>query len=294
MKHIIDINNNKVNCIIKIRLDDECKNGHADFAITADFWEVGKTRTDGNWRMSGCCHEEILQVKPSLRPFILLHLNDFKGAPMYAVGNGWYHAVKAEYHNENAGPEALANYFNIDIKAAEVLCKAEDKTHFHFLIEEMGLPSIWQAQANKAIKVLEEWTGQKFDGSIYQKSHFSPLDAEVKAELLAKLKSGYYDAEKVEQRKAEKQRADFAAKIAAIKADAQKEVDKIRREEAIKLAMCELFPDIKSNFIYYNHSNEIGFEFSSMGAKYSPEDRARALSVLEKIAPGIKEHINRK
>ena len=48
LRYTIDINNNKANAQIKIRLNDECKNGHQDFAITATIWEIGKNRTDRN------------------------------------------------------------------------------------------------------------------------------------------------------------------------------------------------------------------------------------------------------
>jgi len=294
MKHAIDINNKTTNCRIKIRLDDECKNGHPDFSITADFWKPGRSRTDRYFSMGGCCHDEILKIRPDLKPFIDLHLCDFKGAPMHCIANGWYNAVKAEYHNENAGPDALASYFNIDIETATILCAAEDKEHFHYLIEKLMLPQEWQEIATEVIKVLEQWTGEIFDGSIYQKSHFEPLPPEAKEKIKQRIKAGYYDPAKVEQRKKEKNVTDYAAKIAAIKANAQKEVDNIRKKESIELAMCELFPDIKNNFIYYNHSNEIGFEFLTYGAKYSPEDRKKALSVLDAITPGIKEHIKTK
>ena len=38
IKYVIDVNNEKHNYKINIRLNDECRNGHEDFAMTADFW----------------------------------------------------------------------------------------------------------------------------------------------------------------------------------------------------------------------------------------------------------------
>ena len=76
---------------ISIRLDDQCKNGHQDFAITATIYEKGKPQTDRNMIAGGCCHEEILKAHPELKIFVDLHLCDYSGAPMYAEENGFYH-----------------------------------------------------------------------------------------------------------------------------------------------------------------------------------------------------------
>lgn len=71
---------------VKIRLSDDCHNGHADFAITGDFYDY----VNGG-HCCGCIHEIIEAICPELKPFINLHLCDAKGAPMYAQGNGFYH-----------------------------------------------------------------------------------------------------------------------------------------------------------------------------------------------------------
>ena len=59
MKHKIGYTSrdNKLKMTISIRLNDECKNGHADFSITAD----AKEYYNGRWQDSfgGCCHDEI-------------------------------------------------------------------------------------------------------------------------------------------------------------------------------------------------------------------------------------------
>jgi len=70
---------------IEIGLDDECKNGHNDFAITATAWykDCGQ--------IGGCCHEKILELRPDLKPFIDLHLCRETGEPSFAVENGFYY-----------------------------------------------------------------------------------------------------------------------------------------------------------------------------------------------------------
>ena len=79
IKHVIDVNNKKHNYKINIRLNDECRNGHEDFAITADFWLPNNIRMDRNLIASCSCHEEILKVRLDLKIFAELHLNDFRG-----------------------------------------------------------------------------------------------------------------------------------------------------------------------------------------------------------------------
>jgi len=75
---------------VSIRFDDECKNGHQSFAITAD------VRTDESRRLKdiaagGCLHDDIEKIFPELKPLIKWHLMNSDG-PMYYVANTIYHA----------------------------------------------------------------------------------------------------------------------------------------------------------------------------------------------------------
>lgn len=55
------------NLIIKIRLNDECKNGHQDFAITGDIYQKDKPKIDKYHLSGGCIHDEILAARPDLK-----------------------------------------------------------------------------------------------------------------------------------------------------------------------------------------------------------------------------------
>ena len=74
IKHVIDVNNKKHNYKINIRLNDECRNGHEDFAITADFWLPNNTRTDQNLIAGGCCRRMFFE---SLLKTLCLRNNSF-------------------------------------------------------------------------------------------------------------------------------------------------------------------------------------------------------------------------
>lgn len=75
----------RVSMSVEIRFDDNCRNGHASFAITGD----GKR--NGRWDFGGCCHDEIAQRFPELKPLIKWHLCSTDG-PMHYVANTLHHA----------------------------------------------------------------------------------------------------------------------------------------------------------------------------------------------------------
>lgn len=281
MKHVISINNENANCKIEIRLDDECRNGHEDFAITADFWQVGKPRTDKWWQMGGCFHSEILELRPDLAPFVNLHLSDFNGAPMGVISNGMYYGFPGKYHHKNAGPEALAIYYRIPVDMAKTLCSAGDKLHFHYLVEELGIPERWKAEAARAIAQLEAMTGDKF-GSSATKSHFTPLSPEQRAEVQAKIKQGYYSPEQIKFREETEKALKFAAYIGEIKEKAEKEKAKAEKECAVALAIAAATNTDKSNFVFYNHSNTVKLNWLSHKRQFTPEEIERI-----KAEPGI-------
>jgi hypothetical protein len=86
---------------VEIRFDDNCKNGHETFAITASGWEVisaGRLRET----IGGCCHDEIAKVFPELAPLIKWHLCSTDG-PMHYVANTVYHAGDLDHNGLRKG-----------------------------------------------------------------------------------------------------------------------------------------------------------------------------------------------
>jgi|GEM_PF-1193633 len=74
---------------VELRFDDQCKNGHESFSITADIRRAER----GAWReySNGCCHDEIAKVFPEWAHLIAWHLTSADG-PMRYIANTVYHA----------------------------------------------------------------------------------------------------------------------------------------------------------------------------------------------------------
>lgn len=118
--------------VIEIRCNDECKNGHADFSLTATFYS-GKREAEAYFDMGGCCHKEILKVMPELKIFADLHLSNENGEPMYATANGLYHIegfLGIADHGHKATIETLLEYFRLPESEIHKLVKAVgERTH---------------------------------------------------------------------------------------------------------------------------------------------------------------------
>jgi hypothetical protein len=73
-------------CAIRpsVRFDDECRNGHATFAITGTITERGREVADG------CIHEEIVLAYPEIAPLVRWHLVSTDG-PLHYVANTMYY-----------------------------------------------------------------------------------------------------------------------------------------------------------------------------------------------------------
>lgn len=85
----------KLRMRVKIRFDDECRNGHNTFSITCviDEWHGNAWRDYGG----GAAHDEIARVFPELEPLIKWHLCSTDG-PMHYVANAVYFASNRDHN----------------------------------------------------------------------------------------------------------------------------------------------------------------------------------------------------
>lgn len=253
LRHKISKNQGRHNYAFSIRLNDECRNGHEDFSITGDFWTPGKERTDRNWQMGGCCHDEILKVRPDLAIFVKLHLCDFNGAPMYAVGNGFYNAKRYDVVK-------FSEYFNVPVEIGSILLGAEDQTHFHYLVQKNNVPAIWSELAKEGRELLEQMTGEKFESKA-TKSNYSPLSAEDFELMEQRVQSGYYHISAIVKREEEAQAKKLTEYLEKLAVDLDKETAKHKEKYLVKKWVAEFFKTANTNFIFYDHNKTLAFNF---------------------------------
>lgn len=270
----------KADIIVKIRLNDECKNGHQDFAITATIYKAGK-RGDRNMIGGGCCHEDILKAFPEFKIFVNLHLCDASGIPMCAVENGFYH-LREGFNNtkptDSEFKKEFCEYYRMTPAQFDAINTSVNKLEYAILLKEMGILEQWAEDANEAIKTLETLTGDEFINDS-ERSQYNVPKAEDVQNFTKQREAGFYSLENKRKRAAEKRTADKAAKVQAIKEDCAKDVAKYEEERDVKLWLISHIERLNKkatnrakgfnldfsfkNYIYYNHTQTLNFDWLS-------------------------------
>ncbi len=270
--HTIDTNNNEFNMRIKIRLNDECKNGHQDFSITATYWEIGKVRNDRNMIAGGCYHDEILKHRPDLQIFVNLHLCDFTGCPMYAVENGFYHLTNGFNNtkpNEANFKAEFCSYYRITAEQFDILAQSENELRYAINLQKLGILLQWMDEARQAVLLLEQWTGKKFLIDSVRTQYTAPT-AEQIADEQAKENAGYYLPSKIQERKEKAIQDAKNAEYSKLISERDKEIDKANRGYEVKKAVLDGGLSLE-NFIYYTHTNEGCFNWRNYGEKVTEQ-----------------------
>jgi hypothetical protein len=86
---------------VKIRFDDQCKNGHNSFSMTAEI-VTNESKRQGDIAAGGCLHEEIEKIFPELAHLIKWHSSSTDG-PMHYPGNVLYLAGDTDHRGKKAG-----------------------------------------------------------------------------------------------------------------------------------------------------------------------------------------------
>lgn len=246
---------------VTIRLNDERKNWHNDFSVTANLYE--------NWRLVslGCLHDEILKLFPEFKIFIDLHLCDEYGLPIYTVSN-------MIYHIKNNKEKVLEYYNSINKKDLEILEKyIDDNNAFEYMLWKLGIIKKRNNYAKEAIKQLEELTGEKYEyknkASTYLKNSFDTIEIEKK------IKSWFFNKDKVTKRQQEKVNNKIKESIEYKKQRMEKEIKNVKIElklfEIVANKYFELTKNktIFDNFICYHHDNRIVFNWKWYGDEIS-------------------------
>lgn len=274
------VNNNRVNAKVEIRLNDECKNGHQDFSITATFWEVGKVRNDRNMICGGCCHDEILKHFPQFKQFVNLHLSDCCGVPMYAVENGFYHMREGFNDKTKDHKTEFCKYYRITPLQYDELKKAKSAAYYGFILVQLGILTQWKHEADEAIKTLEELTGNEFlNDSV--KSQISLTDEDLQA-IQKQVNEGFYTDEAIEQREVKKAIDKKAELLDKLKANFEAKSLELLQDYEIDKIGVNLFLTT-SNIIFYKHTNtiELNWNKNSYYKQYNETEFKQFLDVAK-------------
>ena len=259
-----------------ISLDDSCKNGVCDWNITAD---VYKKHKNGRfvWCAGGCCHDEILKYFPEFKRFVDLHLSNHYGQPMYSVENGFYHL-------KNSDKEKTINYLRITESEYNILHdSAEDKVYFTYLLYTIGIVDRWKKESMEAIKQLEALTGNTWENPYKPESERFALrltDGE-RTLIENRIKEGYYTSEAIQARKDQKKREEYEKKRSEIIAACEKSIQEAENKKLVMLAVLDAGISLK-NAIYYNHSNELAFNWNDCEEKVTQEQFDKFVNTVDK------------
>lgn len=261
---------------VRISLGDCCKNGVCDWSITADIYEK---RRNGRFVLctSSCCHEEILKYFPEFKPFVNLHLSNHYGQPMYPVENGFYHL-------KNSDKEKTMNYLRITETEYNTLRNsAEDKAYFTYLLYTLGIVDRWEQESLKAIKQLEALTGNTWENPYKPENErfVLRLTDEERTLIENRIKDGYYTSEAIQERKDQKKREEYEKKRNEIIADYEKDIQEAENKKLVMLAVLDAGISLK-NAIYYNHSNELAFNWNDYEEKVTQEQFDKIVNTVDK------------
>lgn len=93
---------------VKVRFDDDCRNGHNTFSIGARVWTT-ESLSRNDIQAGGCLHEDIAKVFPELAPLIKWHLVS-SDSPMHYIDNTLYHASDRDCWGRTKGePSAFVS-----------------------------------------------------------------------------------------------------------------------------------------------------------------------------------------
>ena len=91
---------------VEVRYDDQCKNGHNSFSVTATVWDSKRgepnQKSDRGFIMGGCCHDEVATAFPELAHLIKWHQRTSYG-PLFYEGNTVYLAGERDHWGKLKG-----------------------------------------------------------------------------------------------------------------------------------------------------------------------------------------------
>lgn len=277
---------------IRARLNDECKNGHEDFGLTYDMWE--NVVSNKTWCAGGCAAGNDDQiVRKAIRTFGLepverVHLSDMNGVPMYPTANAIYHA-------KNSGFEVFRDYLRLTDEEAKQAFYIDDEFGLYVWLLDNGIIERWKNEANEAIKAIIngrdiefESTATKPQGHWYFKHDVTEGAIRAQRDLI---RDGYYTPERYGQHRENETLNACMKSLNNSMECLQRRIDEAEMDIKFKCALrdiiCEHVAEFKKpillidNSIFYQHKNEIAFNWRNFSDKVNDEDYELMKKYLE-------------
>lgn len=147
----------------------------------------------------------------------------------------------------------------------------------------LGIVERWKRESNEALKKLEELTGQTWENPYKpENERFTlKLTDEERTTITNRINDGYYRPEAVQARKDEEKRKAYEKKRAEIINNCEKKQEKAENEKRVMLAVLDAGLSV-NNVIYYDHSNELVFNWRDHETKVTENDFNKFVSSVNR------------
>lgn len=264
------------------------ENGYSYFYAVGDVYELKRARKE--IIPSGYIHEEILKYFPEFKIFVQLHGNYSYGMPIHMLSN-------LKFAIDNSKIDAICSSLDIsDVMAKELICWGEEIDYIKYFLEENDIICHLRSKANKAIKMLEELTGNEFDNpdvlGIYD---YEPLNNDTKEKIKKLHENGYFTMDNVIKRRDEKIKELNLKFLEKEKMKLEKEKREIDNEIKVLEYLCDEGISL-NNHAYLRSVNVLSINlFKYRENAMSEEDYNRFLDNVDysKLPKGIKFEFNK-
>lgn len=260
----------------KVRLDDDCNNGICFIHVTGEEYIKNKFGYFEEY-MFGALGDEIKNARMKAGKFVHMHGKTIYGYDSYFVEDLNYHIKQGD--KKYAIKEAMLT----EDEYVKLLLAVDEKEYFKYLLFELGIMDRLKVVADKAIKMLEEITGDTWINP------YKPEEEKFKVILTTeertltedRIKEGYYTESAILSRKKERRDNKIKAHKDSILNRFNKKLKDIETERDIDLAIldCGITCD---NYIYYSHTNKLVFNWKDYGDKVSEEEYLNFLANVDR------------
>ena len=264
------------------------ENGYSYFYAVGDVYELKRMRE--KVISSGSIHEEILKYFPEFKIFVQLHVNSSYGMPVHMLSN-------LKFAIDNNKIDEICCYLGIsDVMSKELICWGEEIDYIKYFLEENDIIYHLRSKANKAIKMLEELTGNEFENpdvlGIYD---YEPLNNDTKEKIKKMHENGYFTMDNVIKRRDEKIKELNLKFLEKEKMKLEKEKREIDNEIKVLEYLCDEGISL-NNHAYLRSVNVLAINlYKNRENAMSEEDYKRFLDNVDysKLPTGIEFEFNK-